>query len=122
MADPRPPVSTGGEAGLLQDGIPVSFRHSGGARVDRLAEDAVRLLQIGSVLGREFDLGTAARMLGRQVGSLLSGVETALNAGLLSGDGPRLAFRHDLVSAPTRPTEPCTSKVCGAEVHHVIER
>ncbi|MFF2428591.1 helix-turn-helix transcriptional regulator [Streptomyces mirabilis] len=86
-----------GEAGLLHDGIPVSFRRSIAARLDRLPDDAVRLLQIGSVLGREFDLGTAARMLGRQVGSLLSGVEAALNAGLLSADGPRLAFRHDLI-------------------------
>ncbi|WP_328760284.1 helix-turn-helix transcriptional regulator [Streptomyces sp. NBC_00271] len=86
-----------GEASLLHDGIPVSFRRSIAARLDRLPEDAVRLLQIGSVLGREFDLGTAARMLGRQVGSLLSGVEAALNAGLLSADGPRLAFRHDLI-------------------------
>ncbi|MGW1625411.1 hypothetical protein [Streptomyces sp. NPDC002172] len=60
-------------------------------------KDAARLLQIGSVLGREFDLGTAARMLGRQVGSLLSGVEAALNSDLLSADGPRLAFRHDLL-------------------------
>ncbi|MFD3585780.1 AAA family ATPase [Streptomyces sp. NPDC058683] len=85
-----------GETGLLRDGIPVSFRRSVAARVDRLPEDAVHLLQIGSVLGREFDLGTAARMMGRQVGSLLSGVDAALNAGLLSGDGPRLAFRHDL--------------------------
>ncbi|MGW0208192.1 helix-turn-helix transcriptional regulator [Streptomyces sp. NPDC003233] len=86
-----------GVASLLHDGIPVGFRRSVAARLDRLLEDAVRLLQIGSVLGREFDLGTAARMLGRQVGSLLSGVEAALNAGLLSGDGPRLAFRHDLM-------------------------
>lgn len=86
-----------GEASLLHDGIPVSFRRSVAMRVNQLPEDAVRLLQIGSVLGREFDLGTAARMLGRQVGSLLSGVEAALNAGLLSADGPRLAFRHDLI-------------------------
>ncbi|WP_405883183.1 AAA family ATPase [Streptomyces sp. NBC_01136] len=85
-----------GETGLLRDGIPVSFRRSVAARVDRLPEDAVHLLQIGSVLGREFDLGTAARMMGRQVGSLLSGVEAALNADLLSAGGPRLAFRHDL--------------------------
>ncbi|MGP4012027.1 helix-turn-helix transcriptional regulator [Streptomyces sp. 4N124] len=86
-----------GEASLLHDGIPRSFRRSIAGRLDRLPEDAVRLLQIGSVLGREFDLGTAARMLGRHVGSLLSGVEAALNAGLLSADGPRLAFRHDLI-------------------------
>jgi DNA-binding NarL/FixJ family response regulator len=86
-----------GETNLLHDGIPVGFRRSVAARVDRLPEDAVRLLQIGAVLGREFDLGTAARMLGRQAGSLLSSVEAALNAGLLSADGPRLAFRHDLI-------------------------
>ncbi|MEU8874641.1 AAA family ATPase [Streptomyces javensis] len=79
------------------DGIPAGFRRSVAARLDRLPEDAVRLLQMGSVLGREFDLGTAARMLGRRVGSLLPGVEAALNAGLLSADGPRLAFRHDLM-------------------------
>ncbi|WP_329529818.1 AAA family ATPase (plasmid) [Streptomyces sp. NBC_01450] len=86
-----------GEASLLHDGIPASFRRSITARLERLPEDAVRLLQVGSVLGREFDFGTAARMLGRPVGSLLSGAEAALNAGLLSADGPRLAFRHDLI-------------------------
>jgi DNA-binding NarL/FixJ family response regulator len=86
-----------GVAGLLHDGIPVGFRLSVAARLERLPQDAVHLLQIGSVLGREFDLGTAARILGRQVGSLLSGIEAALNAGLLSADGPRLAFRHDLI-------------------------
>ncbi|MFJ8028647.1 AAA family ATPase [Streptomyces sp. NPDC096311] len=97
FADTDAAKTEAGEASLLHDGIPVSFRRSIAARLDRLPEDAVRLLQIGSVLGREFDLGTAARMLGRQVGSLLSGVEAALNAGLLSADGPRLAFRHDLI-------------------------
>ncbi|MFD1271156.1 ATP-binding protein [Streptomyces kaempferi] len=97
FADTDAARTEAGEASLLHDGIPVSFRRSIAARLDRLPEDAVRLLQIGSVLGREFDLGTAARMLGRQVGSLLSGVEAALRAGLLSADGPRLAFRHDLI-------------------------
>ncbi|GAA3658753.1 helix-turn-helix transcriptional regulator [Streptomyces iranensis] len=86
-----------GVASLVHDSIPAGFRRSVAARLDRLPEDAARLLQMGSVLGREFDLGTAARMLGRRVGSLLSGVEAALNAGLLSADGPRLAFRHDLM-------------------------
>jgi ATP/maltotriose-dependent transcriptional regulator MalT len=77
--------------------IPVGFRLTVATRLERLPEDAKRLLQVGSVLGREFDFGTAAHMLGRQVGSLLSGAEAALNAGLLSADGPRFAFRHDLM-------------------------
>ncbi|MFE3164056.1 helix-turn-helix transcriptional regulator [Streptomyces sp. NPDC059224] len=86
-----------GGASLLHDSIPESFRRNIAARLERLPPDAVRLLQIGSVLGREFDFGAAARMLGRRVGSLLSGAEAALDAGLLSADGPRLAFRHDLI-------------------------
>ncbi|MER7680173.1 AAA family ATPase [Streptomyces sp. NPDC096934] len=100
-----------GEASLLHDGIPVSFRRSIAARLDRLPEDAVRLLQIGSVLGREFDLGTAARMLGRQVGSLLSGVEAALNSGLLSADGPRVAFRHDLIRQAVHENLPTAVRI-----------
>ncbi|MFJ8006601.1 helix-turn-helix transcriptional regulator [Streptomyces fagopyri] len=96
FADTDASRTAAGETDLLRDGIPVSFRRSVAARVDRLPDDAVHLLRIGSVLGREFDLGTAARMMGRQVGSLLSGIDAALNADLLSADGPRLAFRHDL--------------------------
>ncbi|MFF4898141.1 helix-turn-helix transcriptional regulator [Streptomyces sp. NPDC001068] len=87
----------GGVAGLLRHDIPVGLRQNVTARLARLPEDAVRLLQIGSVLGREFDLGTAGRMLGRPVGSLLAGLEAALEAELLLGDGPRLVFRHDLI-------------------------
>ncbi|BBJ45989.1 helix-turn-helix transcriptional regulator [Streptomyces antimycoticus] len=97
FADADAGTGEAGVATLPHPGIPAGFRRSVAARLDRLPEDAVRLLQIGSVLGREFDLGTAARMLGRRVGSLLSGVEAALSAGLLSADGPRLAFRHDLI-------------------------
>ncbi|MEU9450084.1 AAA family ATPase [Streptomyces sp. NPDC048277] len=86
-----------GAPGRLYQDIPVGFRLSVATRLEQLPEDAKRLLQIGSVLGRAFDFGTAAHMLGRPAGSLLSGVEAALNAGLLTADGPRLAFRHDLM-------------------------
>ncbi|MFD8999543.1 AAA family ATPase [Streptomyces sp. NPDC059582] len=102
------------EAGVAnppRHGIPAGFRLSVAARLDRLPEDAVRLVQIGSVLGREFDLGTAARMLGRQVGSLLSGVEAALHAGLLSADGPRLAFRHDLLRQAVHENLPLAVRI-----------
>lgn len=86
-----------GEARLVSHDLPAGFRRSIAGRLDVLPEDGTRLLQIGSVLGREFDLGTVARMLGRPAGSLLSGVESALAADLLSADGPRLSFRHDLI-------------------------
>ncbi|MFF3563591.1 ATP-binding protein [Streptomyces sp. NPDC002574] len=77
--------------------IPAGFRRSVEARLDRLPGDAVRLLQVGSVLGREFDLVTVARILGKPVGALLSAVDSARTAELLTPVGRRFAFRHDLI-------------------------
>jgi ATP/maltotriose-dependent transcriptional regulator MalT len=77
--------------------IPAGFRRGVLRRLGALPEDAMQLLRIGSVLGRKFDLATAARMLGSRVGPLLPSVGAALDAGLLAADGDRLAFRHDLV-------------------------
>ncbi|MEU4091843.1 AAA family ATPase [Streptomyces sp. NPDC026673] len=86
-----------GTAVPLTREVPARFRRSVEGRLDRLPEDALRLLQVGAVLGREFDLGTAARMLGRPVGGLLSAVDGALGADLLVSAGSRFAFRHDLI-------------------------
>ncbi|WP_316741479.1 AAA family ATPase [Streptomyces sp. MK7] len=77
--------------------VPAGFRRTVHRRLGELPEDAMRLLQIGSVLGRRFDLVTAARMLDRRVGTLLPAVSAALGAELLAEDGDRLAFRHELV-------------------------
>ncbi|MYS22018.1 regulatory protein, luxR family [Streptomyces sp. DvalAA-14] len=85
-----------GTAGPVREDIPAGFRRSVEVRLRRLPEEALRLLQVGSVLGREFDLATAARMLGRPVGGLLSAVDDLLDADLLAAGG-RLAFRHDLM-------------------------
>ncbi|MET9878215.1 AAA family ATPase [Actinacidiphila glaucinigra] len=87
----------GGTATPLTREIPAGFRRSVQERLDRLPEDARHLLQIGSVLGRAFDLGTVARMLGRPVGGLLSAVDGVMRAQLLVGAGRRFAFRHDLI-------------------------
>ncbi|MEU1541753.1 AAA family ATPase [Actinacidiphila glaucinigra] len=87
----------GGTATPLTREIPAGFRRGVQERLDRLPEDARHLLQIGSVLGRAFDLGTVARMLGRPVGGLLSAVDGVMRAQLLVGAGRRFAFRHDLI-------------------------
>ncbi|MET8768089.1 AAA family ATPase [Streptomyces sp. NPDC004658] len=77
--------------------VPAALRRTLRTRMSRLPEETVRLLQIGSVLGRRFDLTVAARMLGRPVGALLGPVDAALHADVLGPDGDRFAFRHDLV-------------------------
>ncbi|WP_326580292.1 AAA family ATPase [Actinacidiphila glaucinigra] len=87
----------GGTATPLTREIPAGFRRSVQERLDRLPEDARHLLQIGSVLGRAFDLGTVARMLGKPVGGLLSAVDGVMRAQLLVSAGRRFAFRHDLI-------------------------
>ncbi|MFE0632224.1 AAA family ATPase [Streptomyces sp. NPDC058864] len=87
----------GGSAAPLTQEVPAGFRRSVRERLDRLPEDARQLLRIGSVLGRAFDLGTVARMLGKPVGALLSAVDSVMGAQLLVGEGRRFAFRHDLI-------------------------
>ncbi|WP_234435941.1 hypothetical protein [Streptomyces sp. NRRL S-813] len=55
------------------------------------------------MLGRRFDLATAARLLDRRVGTLLP----AVSAELLAEDGDRLAFRcrddHDRCGGGIQP-------------------
>ncbi|MEU1621651.1 AAA family ATPase [Streptomyces sp. NPDC005722] len=87
----------GGTATALTQEVPAGFRRSVRERLERLPDDARHLLRIGSVLGRAFDLGTAARMLGRPAGALLSAVDGVMDAQLLVEAGRRFAFRHDLI-------------------------
>ncbi|WP_431961525.1 helix-turn-helix transcriptional regulator [Actinacidiphila sp. bgisy160] len=87
----------GGTATALTEEIPAGFRRSVRERLDRLPEDARHLLRIGSVLGRTFDLGTVAKMLGKPAGGLLSAVDSVLGAQLLVSADRRFAFRHDLI-------------------------
>ncbi|MGW0083033.1 AAA family ATPase [Streptomyces sp. NPDC003393] len=89
---------SGGQAPLTGGPpVPADFRRTVHRRLGELPEDAMRLLQIGSVLGRSFDLTTAARMLDRRVATLLPAVGAVLSAELLAEDGDRVAFRHELV-------------------------
>ncbi|MGW5253525.1 AAA family ATPase [Streptomyces sp. NPDC004012] len=97
LAESGAVTAEAGTASPLREDIPAEFRRTVEERLSRLPEDAKRLLQVGSMLGREFDLATASRMLGRPVGGLLTAVDSLLGADLLSAGGRRLAFRHDLI-------------------------
>jgi DNA-binding CsgD family transcriptional regulator len=66
--------------------------------------DPVALLQVGAVIGIEFEVELAARVLGRPVGSLLDEIGDALAGGVLLDGGPVLRFadartRADLYAA-----------------------
>jgi DNA-binding CsgD family transcriptional regulator len=64
------------------------------ARLTPPARDAV---EMASVLGRSFSLDELAALLGRPPLNLRRQVREAITAGLLTEDGDRLGFRHDLV-------------------------
>ena len=62
-----------------------------------LSEGVRRLLQVASVLGREFSLAEVASMMAQPVSQLLGAVEEALRAEVLTEVPIGLAFHHDLV-------------------------
>jgi ATP/maltotriose-dependent transcriptional regulator MalT len=64
------------------------------ARLTAPARDAV---EMASVLGRSFSLDELAGLLGRPPLDLRGEIREAIAAGLLTEDGNRLGFRHDLV-------------------------
>ncbi|MFI5067629.1 MAG: ATP-binding protein, partial [Streptosporangiales bacterium] len=64
------------------------------ARLTVPARDAV---EMASVLGHSFSLDELAGLLGRPPLDLRSEIREAIAAGLLTEDGDRLGFRHDLV-------------------------
>jgi hypothetical protein len=57
-----------------------------------IASTPVELLQVGAVIGIEFDPDIAAQVLGRPVGSLLGEIERALGAGVLAAGDSTLRF------------------------------
>lgn len=64
------------------------------ARLTGPARDAV---EMASVLGHSFSLDELAGLLGQPPLDLRSEIREAIAAGLLTEDGDRLGFRHDLV-------------------------
>jgi DNA-binding NarL/FixJ family response regulator len=61
-----------------------------------LPEPVRDLLKVASVLGREFTASELAAMTGQPVSQLMSPLEQALTAEVITGQAGRLAFRHDL--------------------------
>lgn len=75
---------------LRQFGAATITAESGDHRA--VAGKPVGLLQVGAVIGIEFELDVAARVLGRPVGSLLGEIDNALATGILVDDGSVLRF------------------------------
>jgi class 3 adenylate cyclase len=85
-------------AELRASGLPVSVREVLGKRVARLGENATRVLSAASVIGRDFDLATLAELVATHEEDVLSVLEQAEDAALLTEVSPsQFSFAHALV-------------------------
>lgn len=84
-------------SGELDDlGLPSSVRDVVGRRVERLGDEALRVLRIAAVIGRDFDVGLLADVADVDEDSLLDLMDAAVSAAVLveSADADRFRFAH----------------------------
>jgi DNA-binding NarL/FixJ family response regulator len=77
--------------------LPRRFVGSVAGQLTRLTVSARDVVEMASVLGHSFSLDELAGLLGRPPLDLRSEIREAITAGLLTEEGHRLGFRHDLV-------------------------
>jgi DNA-binding CsgD family transcriptional regulator len=99
-----------GRVHLLGTQPPARLRQSMRVRLGYRSPVAQQLAGVAAVLGRSFTHDQLAAMLGRQATALLAPVEELMGAGLITEDGPRLAFRHDLIREAVLETLPASSR------------
>jgi class 3 adenylate cyclase/DNA-binding CsgD family transcriptional regulator/tetratricopeptide (TPR) repeat protein len=88
------------ESGVVE--VPASSRPSGlnetlVRRLSWLAAETRDLLRLASLLGTSFTLADLATVTGNSVIEVAAWLREASVAGLITGDGDRLTFRHDLI-------------------------
>jgi len=87
-------------AGELEElGLPNSVRDVIGQRVERLGAETVRVLSLGSVFGREFDVTTLATLADIDEDTLLDLLDGAVSGAVVveSAEGSRYRFAHALI-------------------------
>lgn len=77
-------------------------------RLDRLSAAARQVVQVASVLPETFSAVLLARMVKRDAAGLIEVIGEAVRADLLTEDGDRLRFRHDLLRHAARQSIPST--------------
>jgi DNA-binding NarL/FixJ family response regulator len=99
---------SGGIARLSGTGIPLRFVDSVNHQLARLSAGARDALQMACVLGRRFSADELAGLTGTTMAATVGALREAMAAGLVTEDGDRVAFRHDLVREAVDATLPRT--------------
>ena len=87
---------SGGFARLVGNRIPLRFVDSVNVQLGRLSADARDAVQMACVLGRRFSADELAELVNISPAAIINILREALTTGLLTEDGDRIAFRHDL--------------------------
>jgi hypothetical protein len=85
---------------LEELGLPSSVRDVVGRRVERLGDEALRVLCLASVIGREFDISLLARLADLDEDPLLDLMDAAVAAAILvegAATSDRYRFAHGLI-------------------------
>ena len=98
----------GGTARLTGTQLPLRFRDSVNYQLQRLSPGARDALQMASVLGRRFSADELAALTGATPAAIGGALRDALAAGLVTEDGDRMTFRHDMVREAVDATLPRT--------------
>ena len=87
----------GGIVDVAAGGTPANLHETLVRRLSWLPPETNELLRLASLLGSAFTLHDLAAITGRPVIDVAAWLREASLAGLIVGDGERLAFRHDLI-------------------------
>lgn len=88
---------TDGSAELGERTLPGTLRLTILHRLGFLSAQTMQTLRVGSILGTSFTLTDLSMVLGQPAVDLSVTLAEAIAAGVLSDDGARLRFRHDLI-------------------------
>lgn len=86
-----------GTATLVEDTLPANFVSAVQARLGERSDEARRLLEAGSVLGRPFTVHEVAGLTKNSPVAMLPAIKESIEAGTLVESGSTLEFRHDLI-------------------------
>ena len=104
---------------LADVGLPQSVREVIGERVQRLGEEARRVLSAAAIVGRDFDVGVVAAVVDRDDDAVVDVLEVAMTAGLVAGSpAPATSSRSRTPSFSTRCTRTC--RRAGVRLHRRV--
>ncbi|MBW3649341.1 MAG: AAA family ATPase [Actinobacteria bacterium] len=87
----------GGMAETDERALPANVRETVVRRLSSMRLATVEVLRLASLLGSEFVLADLATVSGQSVVAVAAHLHEAVDAGVLSGEGDTLSFRHDLI-------------------------